>query len=124
MSEQNILQVGLCSAAYFLANKTVLKPVIRHFPLAVIKPQKIISSYSHFAKLDLIQESATSSNSCSLKHRNFLKQPVDILWRDRQGRKMNMPQQQQPRNSNIFDSGLCWAHFSCSQEDSLHSLLK
>ena len=35
---------------------------------------------------------------------------------------MNVPQQ--PRNSSIFSSGLCWAHFSCSQEDSLHSLLR
>ena len=46
----------------------------------------------------------------------------EILRRYRQGRKMNVPQQ--PRNSSIFSSGLCWAHFSCSQEDSLHSLLR
>lgn len=35
---------------------------------------------------------------------------------------MNVPQQL--RNSSIFDTGLCSAHFSCSQEASLHSELK
>lgn len=35
---------------------------------------------------------------------------------------MNVPKQL--RNSSIFDTGLCSAHFSCSQEASLHSELK
>ena len=138
MSEQNILQLGLSWHIHsaniskeqqeifitFLFNKTVLLSELLTGASEAPQqyPQKSISSCSHIAKLDLTEESATSSNSCFLEHRKFLKLPIEILRWDRQGRKMNVPEQ--PRNSSIFDTGLCLAHFSCSQEASLHSELK